>query len=97
MDIEKSQDCLGGGPNFSDNFIISIQDTETGDLTPLWLKLDAQCNQYDKWVNQQLNLDAWAGKTIKFHFSFESFDSISNSGKGIGIDKIELTQGCPDI
>lgn len=41
-------------------------------------------------------MSPWAGKTIQLVFSFDSFDTLENAGKGIAIDKIEFTQGCPE-
>ena len=98
LDIGKSQECAGGEPNWSDTFNITIRDTETGEEEAIWIKLaDVQCSDYDFWKAYDIDVSQWAGSSIEMSFSFDSFDTLENGGKGIAIDKIEFTQGCPEI
>ena len=43
------------------------------------------------------NLDDWAGKTVQFRFHFHTFDNLTNDGKGIAIDDMVFTKGCPEV
>ena len=98
LDIGKSQEGAGGEPNWSDTFSITIRDTETGAEEAIWIKLaDVQCSDYDFWKAYDIDVSQWAGSSIQLVFSFDSFDTLENDGKGIAIDKIEFTQGCPEI
>jgi hypothetical protein len=98
LDIGKSYECLGGEPNWSDVFNIVVKDVASGEEEGVWVKLvDAQCSDYDWWRPFEIDLSPWAGSTIQLQFAFDTFDTLENSGKGIGVDLIEFTQGCPEI
>jgi hypothetical protein len=98
LDIGKSQECSGGEPSWSDTFNIVVRDTETGDDEIIWLKLaDVQCSDYGFWKAYDIDVSQWAGSTVQLIFNFDSFDTLENSGKGIAIDKIDFTQGCPSL
>ncbi len=98
LDVGKSLGCIGAEPIYADTFVITVVDVDTGEEALLWDKLaDAECNEYYNWNNFDIDMSAWAGKTIQLSFAFDTYDNIDNEGAGIGIDMIEFTQGCPEI
>lgn len=90
---EKSPACAGG-PAFSDVFTIRIEDIDEGSTTQIFDKIQLGCNDYAKWVKRTVDLSAFAGKTVKFHFSFDTFDDIDNEGPGVAVDDIQFVRGC---
>ncbi|MGM0574455.1 MAG: hypothetical protein ACQEXJ_01800 [Myxococcota bacterium] len=95
LDVEKSNDCDNGSPDFGDVFTIEVVDAETEVATEIFDKVsNVGCNEYDTWTSHTADLDAFAGKTVYFRFSFSTFDAIENTGKGIALDDWQLIQGC---
>lgn len=90
------QGCVGGGPNFSDVFRIEVEDLATGKEHLVFDKSFLECNEYDDWADHTLDLTPYAGTTFRFHFSFDSWDGISNFGSGIAIDCMEFVKGCAE-
>ena len=96
LDIGKDNACNGGDAPWADVFRVEIIDDGTGESTDVLLKPGQDgCGNYNKWYKpESVNLDAWAGKTIRVRFHFHTFDTFDNGGKGLAIDKVEFTQGC---
>lgn len=92
---EKDTACNGGGAPFSDQLFISVQDCAGEDTpVPVLAKFDLQCNEYDKWIFVEFDLDDFAGQSVKMSFSMDTWDAFVNTGCGIGVDEIEFTKGC---
>ena len=95
LDIEKDIDCIGGGAGFSDQVFIKVQDCagEAADEL-VFAKFDVECSEYDKWVYQEFEVDAWAGESMRLQFGMDTWDAFINDGKGVAIDQVEFTRGC---
>lgn len=91
--VEKSLTCAGGPP-FSDVFTVRVEDVDAGTTTQIFDKVQLGCTDYSKWVKRTVDLSAFAGKTIRLHFDFDTFDDIDNEGPGIGVDDIQFVRGC---
>ncbi|MCB9788120.1 MAG: hypothetical protein H6744_15670 [Deltaproteobacteria bacterium] len=94
--VEKSLTC-NGGPPFSDVFTIQVEDVEAGTTTQLFDKVQLGCNDYAKWVKRTVDLSAFAGKTIRLHFNFDTFDDIDNDTAGLAVDDIQFIRGCAEL
>lgn len=57
-------------------------------------KLDNAAN-LKKWEKISINLSAFAGKTVKVRFAFDSVDSVSNNGAGWFIDDLSVFKIAP--
>ena len=86
-------------------FTIEAVDADTGDSEVIYSKPanladeggSNDCSKYNKWYKPSVNLDDWAGKTVQFRFHFHTFDNLTNDGKGIAIDDMVFTKGCPEV
>lgn len=100
-DIEPTPECdpEGLATEFSDILQIGILDMESGLAEPAFFTKAAKlsCNNYNQWVQREVNLDDWAGKEIRIWMSFDTGDPFANEGKGIGIDTVEFVKGCADL
>lgn len=97
LDVEKTQECFGGGANFSDVvFVEVILPPEEGGFTEsLWSKTtDVECSEYGMWIKVTHDLTPYAGMDIQLLFHFHSWDNIENEGAGIAFDSFEFTRGC---
>jgi hypothetical protein len=85
------------------------QDTEQGGyydvltlkLTPndekaisLWTSAQMQYTDYKKFTKFSFNLTAFAGKTVKIQFFFDTKDSVANDTEGIYIDDFAVKTTC---
>ena len=66
----------------------------TGAVLLTWDKEEVLCSNYVKWVKREFDLTEFAGQSVRFEFSFDSYDDIENEGKGIAIDGLDVTRGC---
>ncbi|MCB9554811.1 MAG: hypothetical protein H6707_01825 [Deltaproteobacteria bacterium] len=51
-------------------------------------------SDYRKWIPVEIDLKAYAGKTVRVTFSFRTIDGWANSGEGVFIDDIQLLTEC---
>lgn len=76
--------------NSWDQFVLrAVVGTKSYDL---WTK--AKLNGTAKWATHTVDLNAFAGQTVRFVFSFDSVDDSDNGGLGVLIDDFFVTSSC---
>ena len=63
-----------------------------GKTLGLWDK--GSLNSTSQWQEVTVNISAFAGKTFKLRFDFDSMDSIANSGEGVFVDDVKISSPC---
>lgn len=100
MDIEPPSTCDEGGAPFGDDFSIHVIDTEMqqeGEPPRVFRKEeDAVCSKFEQYVQYEVDLSAYQGKTIRLQLRFDTWDNFNNTGKGIAVDTMELVRGCSE-
>jgi hypothetical protein len=80
----------------SDYDKLSVTVTPTGGTaTTLWSKGTATGVKMQAWQNWTVDLTAFAGKTVAIKVSFDTVDQTENAGKGVFVDDVAVTRGCP--
>ena len=95
LDIEQHASCPGGFP-FTDLFHVNVIDG-IGESTTVWTKEQSSCAQYGKWAKRTFDLSAWKGETVQIQYSFDSWDNVENTGKGVAVDGMHFVKGCPAL
>jgi hypothetical protein len=97
FDIEKDPSCDPSVAPWADRLDIKLIDEESGSETKLLSKSDLACNEYGNWFPHSFDMVEWAGKTFRIRIEFTTWDNVSNDGKGLALDSIELEKGCPEF
>ncbi|MCK5799611.1 MAG: immune inhibitor A [Deltaproteobacteria bacterium] len=72
----------------------AIQVRVKGVATPLWIKPGLnQHSKYKTWFDVNVDLSAYAGKTIDLEFSFDTLDDSVNDSEGIYVDDLTIYGG----
>ena len=66
-----------------------------GASSTIWQKNAYTPGGMKLWKKQVVNLDAYKGQNIQLEWYFNTVDSILNSGEGVYIDDVKVTQTCP--
>lgn len=82
MDVES----LSSWDQFTLRLVVGTKSYE------LWTK--AKLGATKKWAIHTVNLDAFAGQTVRFVFAFDSVDESSNNGLGVLIDDFIVSSPC---
>jgi hypothetical protein len=62
--------------------------------TAVWTKPYITTSQ---WFDININLNAWAGQSVSFKWTFDSVDSLVNYGQGTFVDDMVLTSTCEAV
>lgn len=65
-----------------------------GTTAVLWTKGQVGWKS-DTWQPWALDLTAWAGKSVKVEFMFDTVDDKENGGEGVYLDDVYLERSCP--
>jgi hypothetical protein len=49
------------------------------------------------WYQAQVNLSAFAGKTVVLNLKFDTVDGVGNSGQGVFVDDFQLSRACAPL
>lgn len=64
------------------------------DGATVWHKRDLPSTNYKKWIQQVVDLSAFAGATVEISFFFHTMDHNTNTFPGVFIDDVELLTDC---
>jgi len=75
--------------------MLTIDVVEGTTATTIWQKNVTDQITMSEWQEIKIDLAAYAGKKVKFVFSFDTVDGVSNSGEGAYLDDIAIYADCP--
>jgi len=73
---------------------LKVEITEGGKTKQVWHSKSIGNSTFNIWKNVTVPLKAYAGKTVKIVFTFDSIDGMVNAFEGAYIDDIAMKTGC---
>jgi hypothetical protein len=73
---------------------LTISVVKNGVVTQIWSKATAGVGML-AWKEYTVSLAGYAGSTVQLQLFFNTVDSIANSGLGVLIDDLRVTNACP--
>ena len=86
LDVEKL-------PEF-DEFWVEVE--SDGLFTPIWNKDALPDGNYKTWTRVAIDVSAYAGQSVRFHFRVDTLDGTVNGGEGVFIDDLVVQAACGD-
>ena len=80
-----------GSPTYDKLFLYVVGANGTQNV---WTKPYITTKQ---WFDININLNAWAGQSVSFKWTFDSVDSLVNGGQGAFVDDMLLTSTCEAV
>lgn len=80
-----------GSPTYDKLFLYVLSSNGN---TAVWTKPYITTSQ---WFDININLNAWAGQSVSFKWTFNSVDSLVNYGQGTFVDDMLLTSTCESV
>ena len=76
--------------------LFNVEVVVDGTPTKIFSKDDVIATEYKQWRQAgPFSLNAYKGKTISIHFTFDSVDDNDNDGEGVYIDDVLVKKLCP--
>ena len=74
--------------------MLSLAVVSADETKEIWNSDAIKGSSGNSWLPVEVDISAWAGKSVKFQFKFDSKDANSNNYEGAYVDDISLRTGC---